>query len=133
MKRLLRHFVIDTTCLYLVSQFVSGLVFSRGIFTLLVTGAVLSITTVLVKPIINILLLPINLITFGLFKWVAYAVTLYLVTLLVSDFSITGFHFSGLSTYLFSIPSINLPGVLGIIAFSFLISLLTSIILWIMK
>src|SRR3990172_6341637 len=123
MKRLLKHFVIDTACLYIVSQFISGMVFAQGISTLLLTGAVLSLITLVIKPIINILLLPINLITFGLFKWVAYAITLYLVTLVVSGFEITGFHFAGLSTYWFAIPGIDFSGSIAVVAFSFVISL----------
>jgi len=133
MKSILKHFVIDTVCLYIISQFISGMVFSEGPVTLALTGAVLSLTTLIIKPIINILLLPINLITFGLFKWVAYAVTLYLVLLLVPGFEITGFHFSGIVTYWFSLPAIDFSGAIAIVAFSFVISLLTSIIFWIMK
>ncbi|MEK7550407.1 MAG: phage holin family protein [Patescibacteria group bacterium] len=123
MKRIVKHFVIDTVSLYVISQFVSGLVFAEGFKTIVITGAVLSITTLLIKPIINLLLLPLNLITFGLFKWVGYAVTLYIVTLLVAGFEIIGFSYQNL----------NFTGTLAIIAFSFVLSLLTSIITWIMK
>ena len=123
MKIIVKHFVIDTVSLYVISQFVSGLVFAEGFKTIVITGAVLSITTLLIKPIINLLLLPLNLITFGLFKWVGYAVTLYIVTLLVAGFEIIGFSYQNL----------NFTGTLAIIAFSFVLSLLTSIITWIMK
>lgn len=133
MKPLLKHFIVNTVTLYIISQFVGGLVFAQGIKTLLITGAVLSLTTMIVKPVINLLILPINLITFGLFKWVAYAVTLYLVTLVVEGFKITTFSFPGLSTYWFSIPAVNLSGFLAVIAFSFLISIVASIIYWIIK
>ena len=126
MKRLLRHFVIDTAVLYFVSQFVGGLNFNGGVATIFLTGAVLAVVTMLVKPLINILLLPLNLITFGLFKWIAHALSLYIVTLVVSDFSINGFHFAGFDSYWFSIPSLNLTGVLAVVAFSFLISFASS-------
>jgi len=126
MKRLLRHFIIDTAVLYFVSQVVSGLNFSGGASTIFLTGAVLAVVTMLIKPLINILLLPLNLITFGLFKWIAHALSLYIVTLVVSGFTISGFNFAGYNSYWFSIPPLVLGGILAIIAFSFLISFVSS-------
>lgn len=126
MRKLLRHFVIDTAALYFVSQFVRGLNFDGGVATIFLAGAVLALTTMLIKPLINILLLPLNLITFGLFKWIAHAVSLYLVTLIVPGFSIEGFSFLGFESYWFSIPPLNLAGALAVVAFSFLISLFSS-------
>lgn len=128
MKKILRHFIIDTAVLYFVSQNVGGLNFSGGISTIFLTGAVLAVTTMLIKPLINILLLPLNLITFGLFKWITHALSLYIVTLIVPGFSINGFHFAGFDSYWFSIPSLNLAGLLGLIAFSFLISFGSSLL-----
>lgn len=82
MRTIIKHFIIDTIALYLISQAVTGMFFENGFYTLALTGAVLMLITMVVKPIINVLLLPLNLVTFGLFKWVAYAITFYLVTLI---------------------------------------------------
>lgn len=133
MRRLLKHFIIDTTTLYLVSQIVTGISFIGGMQTLFLTGAVLSLSQLILKPLINLLLLPLNLLTFGLFKWASYAITLYLVTLLVSGFKITSFYYQGLTTYWFNIPEVSLTGFLAFIAFSFIISSISSIIVWVMK
>ena len=128
MKRILRHFLIDTAVLYLVSQNIGGLNFNGGIQTIFLAGVVLAVTTMLIKPLINILLLPLNLITFGLFKWIAHAISLYIVTLVVPGFSISGFHFIGLNSYWFSLPPVDLTGTIGLIAFSFLISFGSSLL-----
>lgn len=133
MKTILKHFIIDTVSLYLISQVVEGLVFANGVSTILVAGAVLALTTMLIRPIINILLLPLNLITFGLFKWIGHAVSLYIVTMAVPGFQILSFAFGGLTTYWFVIPSIALSGIAAFIAFSFLISFTSSIIYWVFK
>ncbi len=128
MKKILRHFIIDTVALYLVSQTVTGLHFAKGIETIFLAGAALAATTMLIRPIINILLLPLNLITFGLFKWIGHAVSLYIVTLVITDFKISEFIFNGYSNYWISVPAIDFSGILAFIAFSFLISFLSSII-----
>jgi putative membrane protein len=133
MRTIIKHFLINTVSLYLVSLAVSGIVFSDGIYSILLAGAVLTVTTMFIRPIINILLLPINLITFGLFRWVGYAVTLYIVTLIVPGFKLLDFAFNGFSSYWFSIPAIFLNGILAFLAFSFIISIVSSVLHWIFK
>jgi putative membrane protein len=133
MRTILKHFIIDTVALYLISQAVSGIVFAQGLYTILLAGFVLMLATMVVKPILNVLLLPLNLITFGFFKWVTYAITLYLVTLVVPGFHLGDFIFKGFNSYWFSIPGISLSGILAFIAFSFIISTISSILYWIFK
>ena len=107
--------------------------FAQGWESLLLAGVGLTIVSLLAKPVISILLLPINLLTFGLFRWVSSAITLYIVTLVVPGFSITGFVFSGFSTKWFDIPALSFSGILAYVAFSFVLSLFTSIIYWIIR
>ncbi|MBI3396969.1 phage holin family protein [Candidatus Woesebacteria bacterium] len=133
MRKILRHFVLSTVSLYLVSNITKGLVFEKGIETLLLTGIALTIASLFARPIINILLLPLNLITFGLFRWVASAVTMYIVTLLVPSFKILYFNFLGYSFYGVNIPALNFSGIVAFVAFSFLISLTYSLIHWLVK
>lgn len=133
MKRIIRHFTVDTVSLYLASNIASGMVFSKGIETLLLTGLGLTIASLIAKPIINLLMLPINLITFGIFRWVASAITIYLVTLLVPGFKIVNFLFGGFTSVWIDLPSITLTGLFALIAFSFLHSIISSFIYWLMK
>lgn len=131
--RIIKHFLVNIATLYLVSLIVSGITFENGINTLLLAGVALTIAALIVKPVINLLLLPINLITFGLFRWVGYAIALYLVTLIVPAFKLSNFAFAGLSTYWIAIPPLTLTGIIAFIAFSFLISLISSVVDWILK
>lgn len=133
MKRILRHFVIDSVSIFLVSSIASGMIFQKGIETLLLTGFGLTIASLIAKPIINILLLPVNLITFGLFRWVAAVAVLYIVSLVVPGFQIIGFNFSGLTSVWFDIPVVVLSGFLALLAFSLLHSIISSFIYWLIK
>lgn len=133
MKRILRHFVIDSVSIFLVSSVASGMVFEKGIETLLLTGLGLTIASLVAKPVINILLLPVNLITFGLFRWVAAVAVLYIVTLVVPGFRIINFNFGGYTSVWFDLPSIAFAGFLAYVAFSFLHSLFSSFIYWLIK
>jgi putative membrane protein len=109
------------------------MVFEGGTYTLLLTGLVLMLTTMIIKPVLNVLLLPFNLVTFGLFKWVAYAISFYLVTLLVPGFKILNFAFMGYASNLFSLPVISLAGTFAFLAFAFLVSFISSVMYWIFK
>ena len=133
MKRILRHYVIDTFSLWAISKIASGMVFEKGILTLLITGVALTGTFLLAKPIINLLLLPLNLVTFGLFRWVSSAVVLYIVTLIIRDFKIIAFIFAGVSSRWIDIPVLNFHGFLAFVGFSFILSLITSFIYWLIK
>lgn len=133
MKRILRHFVIDTVSIFLVSSIASGLVFEKGLETLLLTGLGLTLASLIAKPVINILILPVNLITFGLFRWVSAVAVLYIVTLVVPGFTISGFNFGGYTSLWIDIPGIALAGFFAYLAFSFLHSLIASFIYWLIK
>lgn len=131
--KIVKHSIIDSVTLYLISLVVTGISFDKGFETVLLTGFVLAMSQMIVKPVINLLLLPINLVTFNLFKWVSYAITLYLVTLVVPGFEVTGFNFAGIESYWFNLPAVNLDGALGLVLLSFVISIISSIIYWLMK
>ncbi len=134
MKRILRSFLIEIGTLYLITQFTSGLQFANGVESLAIAGVALTIATFIVRPVINILLLPINLITFGLFKWISQAITLYIVDLALPQFNVGLFGFSGFSSEWVFIPSLQAPNiVLSYIAFSLLLSIIGGVIYWLAK
>lgn len=85
------------------------------------------------KPIINLLLLPVNLVTFGLFRWVSTVAVLYIVTLIIPGFSISDFNFGGYTSLWIDLPVIYFVGFWAYLAFSFLHSLFTSFIYWLIK
>jgi putative membrane protein len=133
MKRFIRHYAIDTYALYLVSRTAHGLLFDSWPKTLLIAGLAIMGTSLLAKPVINLLLLPLNIVTFGLFRWVSSAVIIYIVTLIVPGFKVVGFNFPGYSSAWIDIPALSFTGVAAYIGFSFIFSLITSFIYWIVK
>ena len=133
MRGILKTFVINIVVLYLVTQWFSGLSIANGWQGLVIAGVGLTLVNFLARPVINILLLPINLITFGFFRWVSAAITLYLTTILVPGFSVAGFYFGGLSTQWIDLPVVSFTGIVSFVAFSFIISLFASFIHWLVK
>lgn len=134
MKRFIKIFVIESLALYLVNDLTTGLVFKNGLLSLFITAAALGAASLLIKPIVNILILPINIVTFGLFRWVSHAITFYLVDLVLEDFAISGFSFSGLIIGNFTLDPISIDNlVVSYIIFSFVVSLIVTVFHWIFK
>lgn len=132
-RRAIKFFLINSVTLYLISLAVSGIYFEKGFTTIVLAGVGLAAASLVVKPIINVLLLPINLVTFGLFRWVGYAVTLYIVTLIVPGFRLVEFAFNGINTYWLTLPPVHLTGILSFIVFSFILSIVSTILDWLLK
>lgn len=131
MKRLIRAFVIASVALWLVENIAPGaLTFEEGLATLALAGLALAIVNFFIRPLINLLLLPINLVTLGTLRWIANVITLYLVTLIVPGFSVSAFVFEGFSYQGFSIPSFSFGTIASFIIISLLISVFSSFFFW---
>ncbi|MEK7526635.1 MAG: phage holin family protein [Patescibacteria group bacterium] len=134
MKNIFRSILIETIVLYLVSQATSGLFFEGGVKDVLITGVCLALATLLVRPIVNVLLLPINLITFGLFKWLSNALVLYLVDVVLNQFRVGNFAFAGFANEWITVPMYTTNSlILSYILFSFVIFFISSIFYWFVK
>jgi putative membrane protein len=86
--------------------------------TLIITGVVLAILQTLVKPILKLLFLPINVITFGLFSWVINVLILWLAVYLVP-----GFHINNLVVF-----GVAFNQFFSLLTISFLMSVIQSFV-----
>lgn len=125
MKSLIRNLAITAVSLYAVSLIIPGVSFQNGLKGLAITVIILTLINRLVKPLVSLLLLPINLITLGAFRWLGSVIVIYLLSLISPDFVITGFN----------IPQIPLH--LGIfwatVLTAFLFNLIQSTLHWFLR
>ena len=133
MKKLLRSIIINAAALALVSQVMAGFKISSGYEGVFLTALVLAGINLVVKPLIKLLLLPINLITLGAFRWLINVFSLYLVTILIPYLEITGFNFPGFSYKGFIISEMYLSTLWVLVIASFLISLFSTFLFWLFK
>jgi len=133
MKAFLRAILINLLVLYLVSAVYPGFTIYHDVKTLVTAAIIWLLLNKIVKPIIKLLLLPINLITLNLFSWAVSLITLFLLPLIVSGIKISPFDFAGFSYQGFSIPSFHINLFLSFVVASSLLNLFHSIIAWIIK
>src|SRR3989344_4664017 len=123
MKTLLRYFLINLVSLWVTTIIVPGLTYTGGIKSLFLGAAAFMLINLILVPLIKVLLLPLNLLTLGLFAWITNVLALYALTTLVSDFKLMSYAFPGYSYNGFNIPAYDLsPFFVAIIA-SFMIGI----------
>jgi putative membrane protein len=91
--------------------------FTGGIATLLEVSLIFTIFELILKPIIKILLLPINILTLGFFRIIIDTLGLYLALLFISSFTTNDFW----------IFSYHLTGILAVLTTSFIINFVFTV------
>ena len=133
MKRFLRSFFIHLFVVWFVANSFGGIDYQHNLQFLALGALALTFADSLLKPLINLLLLPFNLVTLGLFRWISGVVTLYIATTLVRGFSIVPFTYPGFQSNLFILPAMTFSPLLAFIVVSFVISFVSSFLFCISK
>ena len=105
-----------------------ALVAPGGWQTILFAGFILSLLMLIVVPILRILFIPINILTFGLLSWLINVIIIYLLTVFVPEIEVRSWLFPGASWAGFVIPRIHLSYFLALVVTSFFISTITDIL-----
>jgi putative membrane protein len=87
---ILANWILSALAILLVASYVPGVEVDR-FTTALIVSLALGVANVVIKPIINILTLPINILTLGMFSFIVNALLILLVAYFVNGFTISGF------------------------------------------
>ncbi len=85
------RFLGTAAAVYLTVYLVPGITISGGWTTTLLVALVWSVITMVIRPVLSILTLPITIITLGLFAFILNAVLFWAMTLIVPGFEVAGF------------------------------------------
>jgi len=127
MKHLIRLFLFNVFGLWITSQIFPPF-FIPGWQTILFSGFVLCLLMLIVVPILKILFIPINILTFGLLSWFINVIVIYLLTVFVPEIQIHAWTFPGTQFMGFIIPKMDLSYLSVLIVTSLLISTITDIL-----
>jgi len=90
MTKLTLKYLSIILSIYIVSKII-GTVYIGGILALLIMGLVLLLVNLILKPVLLLIALPFNILTFGLCSFVVNALTIMLAAGLVPGISMGGF------------------------------------------
>jgi putative membrane protein len=113
LRRLLVQFLINAFGLWFAARVVDGVHFNGDLASLAGTAFVFSIVSLLIKPFVVLLTLPLTIFTFGLFLLVVNALMLMLTSALSRAYSVDGFWAALLGGILISLVSLAVHLVTG--------------------
>ena len=133
MKHFLRAIFVNCSTLAFVAYIFKGLSYGDDLKVLLLASAAFALINFYLKPIIKLFLLPINLVSLGLLRWLTGVICLFILTIFIPQIQVKSFQFNGFSFAGFIIPSFYFTTLFSLIMVSFLISLTSSFIFWLFK
>jgi len=108
-KSLLAKWAVNAIALLIVVKTIKGLNITAegtdGLIVLFVAAAVIGIINAFLKPVVLLLTLPINILSFGLFTLIINAIMFGLAGYLVKGFEVTSFWGAIIGSIVFSIVS----------------------------
>ncbi len=113
MKGFLIRWFLNAVALMVVVHIVPGVRIAQW-ETLVVAALVLGFLNAFLRPVLQLLALPVTVITFGLFALVVNGLVFYLASWLVAGFVVAGFGSAFLGALVYSIASCLLSFVTGI-------------------
>lgn len=101
--KIILHWIIISVAVFATTKILPGQITVDPIWTALIVGACLTLFNMIIKPIINIITLPINLITLGLFSLVINGALFWYLGTFIKGFMVTTFYAAFIGALLVSI------------------------------
>jgi len=132
-KSFAQNITIYSLSLYILTFILNGVHVSGGWLNYALAGSVLYIMFRLLKPLLSLISLPLNFITFGMFSFITNAIILYLLTVFLPIVSIKAFTYQGISLAGFIVPKFYINTFFAFILASLVLSAIISFLSWIIK
>lgn len=130
MTSLLKLVVGNGAGLYILTKIFTAFRIDETLKVYVIAAVTLSLLQTLVRPLLELILLPVNLLTLGMFRWVSSVAVLWLMVKLVPGISVIPYHFAGFSSRGIMVPALDLTTFWSIVVSAFLLSSISAIIDW---
>lgn len=128
MKRIFRIFIFSCFALFLTSYWNKGFQLPTTALDFVKAGIALTVLFVLVRPLMKIVFLPLNILTFGLFSFFLYVFFLHILSSWYGFFSIHSWRFYGFHMNIIIIPKIYISYVGNLVLSSFSLSSIINVL-----
>jgi uncharacterized membrane protein YvlD (DUF360 family) len=133
MKLLLKKYFVITLSLFLLTQIISAITIQGGWKSLFYSSFVLTILFYIARPIANLVLLPINILTLNLASWLINILIFFIWTRLTAEVKIESWQFNGLNVGLLVISPISLASWQVILIGGVVITIIVQFLDWLIK
>ncbi len=105
MRTLLVKILATMLSFYATASLIPGFRLDPTWQSYLIAAVIFLLFNLLVTPIIKLLLLPINLLTLGLFRWLTQVIVIYLFDVLYTGITLSAYYFNGFSSSVLALPA----------------------------
>ena len=133
MKKFLKNWFINSVALAVIGWFFTGIQVSYQPYDFFLAALLLTVIIKLMKPVFELVFLPLNLLTLGVFRWIRTVISLGLLTYIANGVSLKGFYFPGLWLGAIEIQPFSAPSFISLIVGAILLNLCKKAIRWILK
>lgn len=91
-RKLILQIIAGTVGIWLAQELIAGVVFTGSIKTLVLVGLILGLINFFIKPILNLITLPLRVISFGLFSLVINMGIVWIVDVFSPELIIPGLY-----------------------------------------
>lgn len=131
LQKFFKRFVLTAIALYLTAAIVPGVVIQVSVRNLALVTLIFMLLNMIVKPIVKLLLLPLNLLTFGAFRWLVSLILFYLLSLSLDTFTLTASYLPDTPLIGSVLPQATMSRFFTALTGSFVFSFLYRLLRWV--
>lgn len=128
MKNIFRIFIFSCFSLFLTSYWNKGFSLPFAAVDFVKATAALTVLFVIIRPVMKIIFLPLNILTFGLFSFFVYVFFLFILSSWYGLFSIKAWQFYGLDVWIIHIPKLSVSYMGNLVLSSFSLSSIINVL-----
>jgi len=132
MKRYIRILFFNLIILWALAGIIPEITYN-SFQTLATSTLILSLLQVLVLPVVKLLFMPIQLLSFGMLRWVPALIILFLFSWLSVGYTISAITIPAIEYQQLRLPAIHLGTITSLMLFGILYSYLNRAFQWILK
>ena len=133
MKFVLKKYFLTTSALFTLTQLIPAIVISNSWKGLFYAGFILSLLFYIIRPFLNLVMLPINLVTLNLSSWIVQIIIFYFWSVITNTVKISNWQFGGLNLGAITLSSFDLVKWQVIIAGAIVYIFVNKFLEWVFK
>ena len=133
MKYIFKKYIVITISIIVLIQFITSIQITGEWKNFLYTTFIFTILYFIGRPIANLIMLPINLLTLNLFSWIINILVFYVWTIIAKNVIINSWQFTGLNLGPIVLTSFKFADWQVIILSSILLTIIIQFMEWIIK
>ena len=108
---ILINIILNALAVYVTAYLLPGVTLSGGYTAILITALIIALLNSIVKPILNLITLPVQILTLGLFTFITSGLIILLADYLINEFMVANIWWAILFSVVLSIVNSALQAI----------------------